>query len=92
MTRKFSGEFSHENYASFFCEVFDSCSRLAAFFHYRLYAGRPAVYVDNLSLTPGQLQYELGQFMFKAVICVGQKTITANNIEKVDVFNFDGLD
>ena len=92
MTRKYSGEFSHENYASFFCEVFDSCNCLAAVFHYRLYAGRPAVYVDNLSLTPGQLQYELVQFMYKSVICVGQKTITPEKCEKIDVFNFDGLD
>ena len=71
MTRKYSGEFSHKNYASLFMEVFDSSGSFCALFHYRVYCGRPAVTVDNLSLSPGMLAYELGNFIHKASVACG---------------------
>lgn len=71
MTRKYSGEFSHKNYASLFCEVFDSAGNFCALFHYRNYHGRPALSVDNLGLSDAMLAYELMNFLNKASIACG---------------------
>lgn len=85
MTRKYSGEFAHKNYASLFCEVFDSHSNFCALFHYRVYCGKPMLTIDNVSLSSLNLKYEVMNFLSKAVVSCNFPNPVQMSVELTDL-------